>query len=269
MENLYSEIQSKGKNVIFWGDFNAHEKEWLQNSKLKSNKLGRYLRDFSESNGLGQIVKKPTRGDNTLDLVISPFEGNVEYYEGCGTSDHQTLIAKMQLVLETVEISPYHWKQADWGQMKKEMKKIQIDFTNMSSDEAADITTKKIKEIIDKYVPSKIPKMRRPLPWWNLQCERAWLKKKEAFDSGDRKIFAVRKKKANKIFKKAFYSHIIRLKIKMKRGSSSKVWWKMTKNLAGLNSVRRKATPAVQDIAEYFSPKMSIPYMRKKKISLK
>ena len=65
--------------------------------------------------------------------------------------------------------------------------------------------TKKISEIIDKHVPSTIPTMKRPVPWWNKMCQKAWEKKQHAFEKAEKKEYYIRSKKANKVFKKAFY----------------------------------------------------------------
>ena len=56
--------------LSFEWDFNIHHKSWLKYSREESAK-GRKLKEISESHGLRQLVKGPTRGEYLLDLVLS------------------------------------------------------------------------------------------------------------------------------------------------------------------------------------------------------
>ena len=52
--------------------------------------------------------------------------------------------------------------------------------------EAVDTVTAKLQELLtDKYVPSSVPTLSRPLPWWDAKCERVWRRKKRAHLDGD------------------------------------------------------------------------------------
>ena len=66
MKLLEERVRSQEKKVIFVGDFNGHNVEWLKSEK--NNKLGLKLQEFCEMAGLRDAVKQPTREDAFLDL---------------------------------------------------------------------------------------------------------------------------------------------------------------------------------------------------------
>ena len=56
-----------------------------------ADQAGVLAQDFSESFGMEQLVNFPTRGENTLDLVLSDIEGRAVERPGFGNSDHQAV----------------------------------------------------------------------------------------------------------------------------------------------------------------------------------
>ena len=69
------EVRQFGSNIILAGDFNVHNAAWLRSTKTTS--AGEALEDVCAAHHLAQHVADSTRGNNTLDLVISDFEGPV------------------------------------------------------------------------------------------------------------------------------------------------------------------------------------------------
>ena len=55
------------------GDLNIHHKKWLRFSAGDSAE-SEALRDFSDSVGLKQMIKQPTRGEYFLDLLLTDLE---------------------------------------------------------------------------------------------------------------------------------------------------------------------------------------------------
>ena len=91
-EALYSLINKVGKeNVVIMGDFNFPEIGWDSSSNtLHEHPFITCLND----NFLEQLVDKPTRGENILDLVLCSdisFVQNLTVGEPFGTSDHQII----------------------------------------------------------------------------------------------------------------------------------------------------------------------------------
>ena len=78
--------------------------------------------------------------------------------------------------------------------MKNQMKKIQIDMSNISSDEAAQTVTQKIKEMIEKHYPFRILNMTRPYHGGILNAKVLGKRKEKLFSKGDQRILALKKK---------------------------------------------------------------------------
>ena len=87
-----NKLKTAHQHIIIGGDFNFPGWDW-QNSCLKENcqnpslhnRFGSILDDF----GLTQIINKPTRGDNILDLIITNNPSLVNRTEIIpGISDH-------------------------------------------------------------------------------------------------------------------------------------------------------------------------------------
>ena len=68
-------LDNPDHNVVFMGEFNIHNKEWLV-SKVDTDEGGSIAQEFCELFGFNQYVDFETRSCNTLDLVISPYEGS-------------------------------------------------------------------------------------------------------------------------------------------------------------------------------------------------
>ena len=75
MKLLEERVRNQEKKVIFVGDFNGHNTEWLKSEK--NNQLGLKLEELSQMSGLKNVVKQPTREEAFLDLILTPGEGKV------------------------------------------------------------------------------------------------------------------------------------------------------------------------------------------------
>ena len=75
-------------NIAFVGDFNVHSPDWIC-STCDADKGGVMAQEICELFGLQKIVDFPTRGDNTLDLVMATNAGEAIPKPGRGTSDHK------------------------------------------------------------------------------------------------------------------------------------------------------------------------------------
>ena len=74
--------------IVMAGDFNVHNESWLHSSHTTT--AGQFLEDVCITHGLTQHVDFPTRGVNTLDLVLSdyPFGVQATHHAPLGKSDH-------------------------------------------------------------------------------------------------------------------------------------------------------------------------------------
>ena len=75
LDSRLDEVRQFGSNIILAGDFNLHNATWLRSTKTIP--AGEALEDVCTAHHLAQHIADSTRGNNTLDLVISNFEGPV------------------------------------------------------------------------------------------------------------------------------------------------------------------------------------------------
>ena len=91
-------LDHPGKNLLVaMGDFNTHNKEWLC-SAVPTDYAGTVTQELAESFDLYQYVDFPTRGPNTLDLVMSQFPGSAAALPNLGTSDHVSIKFRCDVV---------------------------------------------------------------------------------------------------------------------------------------------------------------------------
>ena len=75
-----------------------------------------------------------------------------------------------------------------------------------------------------------------------------------------------RPKSATGSAEKAYVRHMLRLKIRLARGSGSRDFWKLTKHLSGMSKRKRTATPLPQALVDYLAAKMSLPEEENKQV---
>ena len=64
---------------------------------------------------------------------------------------------------------------------------------------------------------------------------------------------------ANSVYKKAIQDYRAKIHEDLRKHSSSKRWWSLTKSLMGYTSRGRPMLPPAHQLAEYFSTKLSLP----------
>jgi len=75
---------------VIMGDPNVHHAEWLHSS-VPTDKAGVAAYEFCKTFGLHQYINFPTRGDSTLDPIISSFPGSATQLPNLGSSDHVSI----------------------------------------------------------------------------------------------------------------------------------------------------------------------------------
>ena len=146
--------------MIFEIEIYAGSKRCL---KRAINKADEYLELFYDFN-LVQIVDKPTRGDNILDLVfLSEFNSlvNVEVGSPLANSDHAIVCCQLSCMFDcnaVVNENCYCWSKANWGKMRKLLGCI--DWWDIFSEgDLSDINTlwskfkAEVGEVLSKTVP--------------------------------------------------------------------------------------------------------------------
>ena len=114
---------------------------------------------------------------------------------------------------------------------------------------------------IDKYVKMRTPRQPKTVAWWDKRCERAWILKAKAFKKRHKCPRAyVSAKRSNKRAQSAAYiayQAVVKIKL-LESSNSSRDFWSLSKDIAGLNRAHNSAAPSVHEIATHFSDKMSI-----------
>ena len=133
------------------------------------------------THGLIQHVDQPTRGKNTLDLILSnlPHPVTVQAFPPLGKSDHCVILAEFSPVtLRTEPVSQrrvWRYNQADWGRMRHFIR--QTDWQHILShhpEHACVQLTARIQEGMDRFIPSKHLSVRTCDPvWWTPECSPA------------------------------------------------------------------------------------------------
>ena len=192
---LISEIHSKYKNAVIWitGDFNLPDINWSLNSVTSNSyplDISTLLIDEFNSGGFIQMVNKPTRGNNILDLFATNRPSLVEHTKVIpGISDHE--IVSVELTLSVTVNKPkvhnvYLWNRADF----QDINDVIIQFSNtFLSDNSVDTP---VQELWDSFktmcqkclelVPCKSLSSSIKYPWITTQIKRLSNKKQRLYN---------------------------------------------------------------------------------------
>ena len=126
-ESLYSNLSTiiRNKFCIVAGDFNCSVNWKTQTADAESMRL----LDFANEEYLTQWVDKPTRGNNTLDLVFSPEDNMISKLsvgEKLGKSDHNMIrfeILTSFTKLEKSFMKP-NFRKADFSRLRCEIRRL-------------------------------------------------------------------------------------------------------------------------------------------------
>ena len=109
-----------GQQLVLAGDFNVHHVLWL--GSTNTTPAGELAEKMCYIRGLEQHVTTPTRGSNTLDLIMSDFPGKIpiKCLAPMGASDHSVIIADFPVrTYKEPKTSRTVWRynQADCGRL--------------------------------------------------------------------------------------------------------------------------------------------------------
>ena len=93
LENVFNLIVGHSKIIaVLLGDFNDHCKSWIDDHS--TSELGHQLVNLLNHFNLSQLIYKPTRNKNILDLIISDSPGfftNVDILDPISGLDHNII----------------------------------------------------------------------------------------------------------------------------------------------------------------------------------
>ena len=172
-----SAIESRGTptpNVIITGDFNFPNINWNELSvrgasrSMVEKRQALMLLEFMEEQCLVQVVDKPTRGNNILDLILTNNEDLLFAIEvdDLGLSDHRMLRATLRLEEAAVQVTRessdfgnlnFHGT-VDWAAVSGALSQVSWEeklFEKSTSDMYTEIK-KILLEVCEMFVPRKI-----------------------------------------------------------------------------------------------------------------
>lgn len=162
-------------HILIGGDFNLPGWDWASTT-LKPNTVRpdlheeflELLHDYS----LTQMVTKPTRQKNTLDLLLTNNPTRVNRVEVIpGISDHEIVLAELDILPQRVtqksrQIPQY--RKADWPAFRQHMKLVHRSLLQMEPKDVDSLWLSfktGLDQGIKKYIPTKIVSSKPGLPW--------------------------------------------------------------------------------------------------------
>ena len=250
---------------VIVGDFNVHNKDWII-SESDTDEAGEMLEEFTQLNGMYQLIDFATRGNNALDLIISDLAGSASSKTHIGTSDHLSISFEIQVDQPAPQVEPaaaaLNWRRAPWDHIRGAVKRAVDGWApraSQSVNEAEAELDEKLWVVVKKHVKMRAPTKPRSRPWWTSLCRQAFKRKLQAFDS--RREHPARyhniKKHCTEIQRKAFADYNKKLSARLRTmEKSDKTFWDLTKEISGLQQPRHKAAPSADDLVDHFASKM-------------
>ena len=169
-EEEWHRLSKEVLGTIVVGDLNLHHIRWPRYS-LRNSAEGELLRGICDSNGLRQIVREPTRGDNLLDLALTDMD-EVRCKVVGKIADHKGLQLVLPISVPRVDIRPrmvWQFKDADWHGLSNAL--VSQDWLWLSAVDAnigAEKLTAHILSLAEFYIPRRWMNERKSThPWIN------------------------------------------------------------------------------------------------------
>ena len=156
---------------VVMGDFNIHNEKWLH-SVSGTDDAGEKMEEFVQLNGIHQLVDFPTCGDNTLDLIMTDWEGSATESAHLGTSDHVSILFEIHVEHRIPEVAlqaaSLNWRKAPWNHIRFHVGVAVKDWSpaqSQSPSEAEEEFDSILWKVVEKHVKLRAPTKQRPHPW--------------------------------------------------------------------------------------------------------
>ena len=232
--------------TVVVGDMNVHHEDWLKFSN-GSSREGKLLEQISASHGLKQRVKKPTRGNHLLDLVLTDLHGDVvcDVVPGVLDNDHSATIASVKVTIpcasaptrECFNIAKARWADLLQAFANEDWRSL---IGNCDADTTADTLREHILTTAERYIPKKMVK-ERPYqhPWVDRKCQDLLRKKHAAIGTPE---FAAARDACTAGFVEAHANFAAKTRRTL-QSASPKDWWNTSKQLLGQSRAKESIPP--------------------------
>ena len=213
--------------LIVGGDFNFPGWNW-KDKVLKpdtSNPSIHYkFADTLDDHGLVQMVEEPTRGPNTLDLILtnnpSRFPRTVVIP---GLSDHDVVFAEVDLQAATNKQKPRHiplYRKANWDTMRLELGETYNKIKDLAvlgrdAEELWTVFKTDLNKSIDTHIPHKLARVKNSLPWISPEIrrlihrrDRLYKRKKKSADPHIAGKFKDVKRQVQRELRRAYWKYV-------------------------------------------------------------
>ena len=186
-------LQNTRAHVWIAGDMNYPDIDWQDRTLKTGNKytnLHNNFLDMIDEHHLSQVIKDPTRGENTLDLFLTNNETFVTNNQTLpGISDHSAILVESRIGADRVQQSPRRIPM--WNKMKAEdteafRKHIKEGWESLSEETKAGSAdslwewfTARLEEGIKQYVPHCNAGKKDHHPWISRVLKRLLKKEKK------------------------------------------------------------------------------------------
>ncbi|KAL7640560.1 UNVERIFIED_CONTAM: hypothetical protein RMT77_008835 [Armadillidium vulgare] len=260
-DNLNSKIEhilssSPFSEIIIFGDFNVHHRQWLSSSS--QDPAGELAFQFSIQNNLEQLVHLPTRitdrlGDepNILDLFLTsnPSPYTVKLFPPLGSSDHLLISVSCPVSSSLPQERPplsgrrrfWHFGATNWSDLRSYFSDFPWNdycFRGRGPSECADRITEVILSGMEAYIPYSFPSTKPNKPWFNSACSRAIRRRDAAFRDYRRlqtpethATYISSRNRAKSILRDTKNSFLRRKCNNISGSSSSRPFWHFAKNV--------------------------------------
>ncbi len=182
-----------GAAIWIAGDLNLPDVDWPSLS-IVSHQYRHAISDsflkVLDKTGLDQLVDFPTRGDNTLDVVVTNRPSLLNKCSGLpALSDHDVIYVDVNVRAyrrKPVRREILLWKRANFDVIRERLQNWSDQFTAQFSvstpvEALADAIQHELESVIKDCVPTKVSSSRHNQPWFNSNTKRATRRKARAY----------------------------------------------------------------------------------------
>ena len=196
LSKLYS--HSKFPQLILCGDFNCGGVDWPNlglRHDITTHNCDSVILDVATKYGLTQHVKWPTRKDRILDLAFSSQPNTIQACHVIpGMSDHEAVLFEVDMAPKYTPKRPYkiyQYHKGDISGLRNSLCSFASDYLASKPERNAvednwNLIAKNILEATDKYIPHKMSKQKRHLPWVSPSVKRSMNRRDRAYKKAKR-----------------------------------------------------------------------------------
>ena len=180
------------------------------------------------------MVRKPTREDHLLDLVLTDVPTNTKCKVHPKIADHSVVTARVSMQAPTrTPITRVVWDfaKADWKALRSAFQNANWEeIISHEVDEAADNLTNHILDTARRFIPMRaITEHKSSHPWLDDECRKAVRRKGEAEGTDS---YTSECQRCSETISRSYQRYIAKIRVKIQElPKNSKQWWRLNRIL--------------------------------------